>query len=63
MRTSMRKIIHIFDGDFGCEENFSKKPTVSVTLEDENGNKSFVTVEDKWLVDHNLDIGDFWIED
>ena len=45
----MKTIKHIFDGDFGCEETGSQKPTVSVTLVDEDGNESYVTVEDEWL--------------
>ena len=45
----MKTIKHIFDGDCGCEETGSLKPTVSVTLVDEDGNEFYVTVEDEWL--------------
>ena len=48
----MKIIKHIFDGDFGCEETGSQKPTVSVTLTDEAGNESYVTVEDEWLTNN-----------
>ncbi|MBE5904281.1 MAG: hypothetical protein E7275_08335 [Pseudobutyrivibrio sp.] len=59
----MKVIKHIFDGDFGCEESNKNKPTVSVTLVDELGNESYVTVEDQWLVENGLDVGDKWPED
>ena len=58
----MKTIKHIFDGDFGCEET-TNKPTVSVTLIDENGTESYVTVEDEWLTANNLNIGDTWPTD
>lgn len=58
----MKVIKHIFDGDFGCEESTKNKPTVSVTLVDELGNESYVTVEDQWLVENGLDVGDKWPE-
>ncbi len=58
----MKRIKHIFDGDFGCEESASKKPTVSVTLVDEDGSESYVTVEDEWLLENGLDVGDTWPE-
>ena len=59
----MKTIKHIFDGDFGCEETDSQKPTVSVTLVDEDGNESYVTVEDEWLTNNGLDVGDVWTEE
>jgi hypothetical protein len=59
----MKTIKHIFDGDFGCEETTSKNPTVSVTLVDEAGKESYVTVEDEWLTKKGLDIGDTWPEE
>ncbi|MBE5917598.1 MAG: hypothetical protein E7273_12250 [Pseudobutyrivibrio ruminis] len=59
----MKTIKHIFDGDFGCEEQTNNKPTVSVTLIDENGTESYVTVEDEWLTANKLNIGDAWPTD
>lgn len=59
----MKIIKHIFDGEFGCEETNNKKPTVSVTLIDEAGNESYVTVEDDWLTTNGLNIGDTWPEE
>ena len=56
----MKIIKHIFDGDFGCEESSDKKPTVSVTLVDESGQESYVTIEDEWLQNHGLDVGTKW---
>jgi hypothetical protein len=58
----MKTIKHIFDGDFGCEESSKIKPTVSVTLVDENGEESYVTIEDEWLQKHGLDVGSEWPE-
>lgn len=58
----MKIIKHIFDGDFGCEETSLNKPTVSVTLVDDNGKESYVTVEDEWLTEHGLDVGSKWPE-
>lgn len=58
----MKIIKHIFDGDFGCEESTNKKPTVSVTLVDETGLETYITVEDEWLIQHNLDVGSVWPE-
>lgn len=59
----MWKIKHIFDGEYGCEE-FSKdeSPKVSVTLINEENEKKIVSVEDKWLIENNLDEGDVWPE-
>ena len=56
----MKIIKHIFDGDFGCEESSDKKPTVSVTLVDESGQESYVTIEDEWLQNHGLEVGTKW---
>ena len=55
----MWKIKHIFDGDYGCEERSeSENPKVTVTLVNENNEKKIISVEDKWLMDNNLDEGD-----
>ncbi len=44
--------MHIFDGDYGCEELApGARPKVSVTLENENGEQKYKSVEDK--VFHN----------
>ena len=57
----MWKIKQIFDGDFGCEELApGERPKVSVTLENEEGQTKFVSVEDAWLTDRGLNIGDVW---
>ncbi|WP_242870394.1 DUF4298 domain-containing protein [Pseudobutyrivibrio xylanivorans] len=58
----MKTIKHIFDGDFGCEESCGKKATVSVTLIDEAGEESYVTIEDEWLQKQGLDVGSEWPE-
>ena len=57
----MWKIKQIFDGDFGCEELApGEKPKVSVTLENEEGQTKFISVEDAWLMDRGFNIGDGW---
>ena len=57
----MWKIKQIFDGDFGCEElAVGEKPKVSVTLENEDGQTKFVSVEDEWLTEKSLNVGDAW---
>ena len=57
----MWKIVQIFDGEYGCEEpSPGSKPMVSVTLENEAGEKRYVSVEDEWLIEHHLDEGDAW---
>ena len=59
----MWKIKHIFDGDYGSEEHSeSENPKVTVTLVNENNEKKIISVEDKWLMDNNLDEGDEWPE-
>ena len=59
----MWKIKHIFDGDYGFEERSeSENPKVTVTLVNENNEKKIISVEDKWLMDNNLDEGDEWPE-
>ncbi len=51
----------IFDGDYGCEElQPGQKPKVSVTLVYNAGNEKFVTVEDDWLTENDLDVGSEW---
>ena len=55
------KIKQIFDGDYGCEElQPGQKPKVLVTLVDDAGNEKFVSVEDDWLREKELDIGSEW---
>lgn len=57
----MWKIKHIFDGEYGCEGLLpGQLPKVSVTLTDENGNERYISVEDAWLTEHGLDVGDIW---
>ena len=60
----MWKIVQIFDGDYGCEElALGAKPKVSVTLENERSEQKYISVEDDWLVENNLDIGSEWTEE
>ena len=60
----MWKIKQIFDGDFGCEElAVGEKPKVSVTLENEEGQTKFVSVEDEWFTEKDLNVGDAWPEE
>lgn len=56
----MWRIKQIFDGDYGCEEMTNGRAKVSVTLVDEQGEESFLTVEDAWLLKKGLDEGDCW---
>ena len=57
----MWKIIQIFDGEYGCEEQASgAKPKVSVTLENEVGEQKYVSVEDEWLMENHLNEGAIW---
>ena len=51
------QIEDILEADFGCEELApGEKPKVSVTLENEEGQTKFVSVEDAWLIDRGLNI-------
>ena len=56
-------IKHVFDGDFGCEERPAGQEgfMVSVTLENETGEKRYVTVADAWLRENGLDVGSTWL--
>jgi hypothetical protein len=57
----MWKIKQIFDGEYGCEELApGAKPKVSVTLENENGELKYISVEDEWLTQNGLDEGATW---
>lgn len=54
----MWKILNIFDGDYGCEElKEGESPKVTVTLEDEDGNRRFFSVEDGFLYEKGLEEG------
>ena len=60
-RGIMWKIRHIFDGDYGCEGLLpGQSPRVSVTLVDEERNERYVSVENAWLTEQGLDVGDNW---
>ena len=60
----MWTIKQIFDGDYGCEELASgAKPMVSVTLINEAGEEKILSVEDEYLVSHQLDVGSEWMAD
>jgi hypothetical protein len=57
----MWTIVQIFDGEYGCEELApGEKPKVLVTLENEIGERKSITVEDEWLLNNNMDVGDKW---
>ena len=59
----MWTIKQIYDGDYGCEElQPGQQPKVSVTLESEDGEIRYVSVEDAWLVENKLDVGSSWPE-
>lgn len=59
----MWTIKQIYDGDYGCEElQPGQKPKVSVTLVNENDEMRYVSVEDAWLVENKLDVGQAWPE-
>lgn len=60
----MWKIKQIFDGDYGCEELApGQSPRVSVTLVNEMGEERYVSVEDRWLIEQELNEGCVWPED
>ena len=59
----MWKIKQIFDGDYGCEERQpGEKLKVSVILENQNEEERIISIEDEWLLERGLDIGDIWPE-
>ena len=48
----------------GCEELApGAKPKVAVTLENECSEQKYISVEDDWIVENNLDIGSEWPEE
>ena len=54
----MWKIKHIYEADYGCEERLpGDKPKCLVELEDENGSRKNIEVEDEWLRLNNLNEG------
>lgn len=60
----MKKIKHIFDGDYGCEAlEPGQGPKVSVTLVTETGQEEYRSVEDAWLTKMGLDVGSVWPEE
>lgn len=58
----MWTIKHIFDGEYGCEDNTCDKgePMVSVTLVNELGETVYENVPDSWLRLNGLDVGSEW---
>ena len=55
------KIISIGEADYGCEERGDDEPLhCSVLLQNQDGQKRWLEVEDPWLRDRNLREGDFW---
>lgn len=59
----MWRIIHIFDGDYGCEERPEDcGPMVSLTLENESGERKLVNADDEWLKKAGLKEGSPWPE-
>lgn len=55
----MWKIKHIFDGDYGCEDNVTHN-MVSVTLVNEALEEKIESVPEIWLTKNNLDVGSEW---
>jgi RimJ/RimL family protein N-acetyltransferase len=55
----MWKIIHIFDGDYGCEEQ-SGPPMVTVTLSNDSGEQKVLRIPDFMLTKNGLDVGSIW---
>lgn len=54
----MWKIKHIYEADYGCEERLpGDKLKCLVELEDENGLRKSIEVEDEWLRLNNLNEG------
>lgn len=54
----MWKIKHIYEADYGCEERLPRdKLKCLVELEDENGLRKSIEVEDEWLRLNNLNEG------
>lgn len=57
----MWKIKQIAEADFGCEERLpGEKLKCLVILENENGEKRRLEVEDEWLTEQGLDEGSMW---
>ena len=44
----------------GTHSRNGERPKVSVTLENEEGQTKLVSVEDAWLSDNGLNVGDAW---
>ncbi|MCI5937769.1 MAG: hypothetical protein MRZ36_07235 [Eubacterium sp.] len=60
----MKRITHIFDGDYGCEaREDGAEPKVSVTVVDDFGKEEYITVADSWLAAHGLDVSSVWPEE
>jgi len=55
----MWKIKHIFDGDYGCEENNGPRMG-SVTVINEKNEEKIENVPETWLTENNLDVGSEW---
>ena len=55
----MWKIKHIFDGDYGCEDNKTHN-MVSVTLVNETFEEKIENVPEIWLTKNNLGVGSEW---
>ena len=55
----MWRIKQIFDGEYGCEES-NEVSRVSLTLQDETGNKKYAWADDSWLRRKGLDEGTIW---
>lgn len=60
----MKRITHIFDGEYGCEaQEEGAEPKVSVTVVDDFGKEEYITVADSWLIARGLDVGSVWPEE
>ena len=59
----MYTVTHIYEADFGCEERADgAKAKCVVYLEDENGRKRHIEVEDEWLTANGIEEGSCWKE-
>lgn len=58
----MWRIKHIFDGNYGCEDDTYDKgeAMVSVTLINDEGEEKYESVADSWLTGNGLDVGSEW---
>lgn len=61
-RVDMWSIKHIFDGEYGCEDQQDQRAKLSLTLVNEAGEERYATATEEWLTAKNLNEGDIWPE-